>query len=412
MPGGVGGQRCEPLPTRLETSDFGLQTKFINFHKISDLMKIVADDKIPFLNGALEPYAEVVYLPGKQINREILKDCDALLIRTRTKCTADLLDGTNVRFIGTATIGFDHIDTHYCNKNKIRWTNAPGCNSSSVQQYIAAALLKISSENCFNLQGKTLGIVGVGNVGSKVEKFARTIGMNVLLNDPPRARIEGKKNFHSLNVVLSESDIITVHVPLNVVGEDCTYQLLNEERFKKIRRGTWFFNSSRGEVAEINALKRVLDSDKLGGAVIDVWENEPDIDTELMQQVFIATPHIAGYSTDGKANGTAMVVNSLSKYYNLPLENWYPGDVPLPAFPSISIDCKGKTEEAILKEVVIHTYNIDEDNARLRLAPSDFEKLRSDYPLRREFTSYSVNLKGGTEKVRQMLETIGFKVKV
>ena len=375
-------------------------------------MKIVADDKIPFLKGALEPYAEVIYIPGKQIDREILKDCDALLIRTRTKCTADLLDGTNVRFIGTATIGFDHIDTHYCNKNKIIWTNAPGCNSSSVQQYIAAALLKVSSENSFNLQGKTLGIVGVGNVGSKVEKFARTIGMNVLLCDPPRARLEGKKNFHSLNALLSESDIVTVHVPLNVVGEYYTYHLFNEERFKKIRRGAWFFNSSRGEVAETNALKRVLDSGKLGGAVIDVWENEPDIDAELMQQAFIATPHIAGYSTDGKANGTAMVVNSLSKYFNIPLENWYPGNVPLPAFPSLSIDCKGKSEEEIFRKIVLHTYNIDEDNDRLRLSPSDFENLRGDYPLRREFTSYSVKLKDGTEKVRQMLETIGFKVKV
>ena len=375
-------------------------------------MKIVADDKIPFLKGALEPYAEVIYIPGKQIDREILKDCDALLIRTRTKCTADLLDGTNVRFIGTATIGFDHIDTHYCNKNKIIWTNAPGCNSSSVQQYIAAALLKVSSENNFNLRGKTLGIVGVGNVGSKVEKFARTIGMNVLLCDPPRARLEGKKNFHSLNALLSESDIVTVHVPLNVVGEYYTYHLFNEERFKKIRRGAWFFNSSRGEVAETNALKRVLDSGKLGGAVIDVWENEPDIDAELMQQAFIATPHIAGYSTDGKANGTAMVVNSLSKYFNIPLENWYPGNVPLPAFPSLSIDCKGKSEEEIFRKIVLHTYNIDEDNDRLRLSPSDFENLRGDYPLRREFTSYSVKLKDGTEKVRQMLETIGFKVKV
>ena len=375
-------------------------------------MKIVADDKIPFLKGALEPHAEVIYIPGKQIDKEILKDCDALLIRTRTKCTADLLDGTNVRFIGTATIGFDHIDTHYCNKNKIRWTNAPGCNSSSVQQYIAAALLKVSSENSFNLQGKTLGIVGVGNVGSKVEKFARTIGMNVLLCDPPRARLEGKKNFHSLNALLSESDIVTLHVPLNVVGEDCTYHLFNDERFKKIRRGTWFFNSSRGEVAETNALKQVLDSGNLGGAVIDVWENEPDIDTELMEQAFIATPHIAGYSTDGKANGTAMVVNSLSKYFNLSLENWYPGNVPLPAFPSISIDCKGKSEEEIFREIVLHTYNIDEDNERLRLSPSDFEKLRGDYPLRREFTSYSVRLKDGSEEVRQMLETLGFKIKV
>jgi erythronate-4-phosphate dehydrogenase len=375
-------------------------------------MKIVADDKIPFLKGVLEPYANVVYIPGKQIKREMLTDCDALLIRTRTKCTENLLKETGIKFIGTATIGFDHIDTHYCSKNMISWTNAPGCNSSSVQQYIAGALLKVASDNRFSLKGKTLGIIGVGNVGSKVEKFAQTVGMNVLLNDPPRARLEGKKNFHTLNTVLSDSDIVTIHVPLNVVGEDCTYHLFDDVKFKRMKKGSWFFNTSRGEVVDTASLKKVLNSGKLSGAVIDVWENEPDIDLELMNQVFIATSHIAGYSTDGKANGTAMVVNSLRKFFNLPTTNWYPGKVPPPAYPNILVDCKGKSEQEILNVAVMHTYNIEEDNASLRHSPSDFEKLRGDYPLRREFPSYSVNLKGGTEKVRQILETIGFKTKV
>jgi erythronate-4-phosphate dehydrogenase len=375
-------------------------------------MKIVADDKIPFLKGALEPYAEVVYMPGKEINREILKDADAMLIRTRTKCTESLLKGTTVRFIGTATIGFDHIDTHYCGKNNIRWTNAPGCNSSSVQQYIAAALLKISSEYHFSLKNKTMGIIGVGNVGSKVEKFARTIGMNVLLNDPPRARAEGKRNFHGLNTVLSESDIVTVHVPLTVVGEDYTYHLFNEERFKKIRKGAWFINTSRGEVVDTLALKKVLYSGRLSGAVIDVWENEPDIDLELMQQAFIATPHIAGYSTDGKANGTSIVVNSLTEYLNLSSEKWYPENIPLPPSPYISIDCNKKREEKIIREAVMHTYKIDEDIAMFRFSPTDFEKLRGNYPLRREFPSYTVFLKDGTEKVRQILNGLGFRINI
>ena len=375
-------------------------------------MRIVADDKIPFLKGALEPYAEVVYIPGKQIKMEMLKDSDALLIRTRTICNENLLKGTSIRFIGTATIGFDHIDTHYCSKNKIIWTNAPGCNSSSVQQYIAAALFRISSEHHFSLKDKTLGIIGVGNVGSKVEKFARSVGMNVLLNDPPRARIEGKKNFHSLNTVLSGSDILTVHVPLNIVGEDQTWHLFNEESFKKIKRGAWFLNSSRGEVSDTYSLKNALNSGMLSGAVIDVWENEPNIDPELLQQAFIATPHIAGYSTDGKANGTSMVVNSLTKYFNLPSENWYPSDVPPPASPYISIDCNNKSEEEIIREAVIHTYNIDKDNSMLRISIQNFEKLRGDYPVRREFTSYTINLKDGTEKVLQTMKSIGFRMKI
>jgi erythronate-4-phosphate dehydrogenase len=375
-------------------------------------MKIVADDKIPFLKGALEPHAEVVYIPGKQISSEILKDSDALLIRTRTICNENLLDGTSIRFIGTATIGFDHIDIQYCSRNKITWTNAPGCNSLSVQQYIAAALLRISSEHHFNLKDKTLGIIGVGNVGSKVEKFARNIGMNVLLNDPPRARIEGKKNFHRLNTVLSGSDILTVHVPLNVVGEDQTWHLFSEESFKKIKRGAWFLNSSRGEVTDTYSLKKALNSGMISGAVIDVWENEPYIDPELLQQAFIATPHIAGYSTDGKANGTAMIVNSLTKYFNLPSENWYPSNVPPPASPYISIDCNNKSDEEIIREAVIHTYNIDKDNSMLRISIQNFEKLRGDYPVRREFTSYTINLKDGTEKVRQTMKSIGFRMKV
>lgn len=374
-------------------------------------MKIVADDKIPFLKGALEPYAEVEYLPGKEINNEILKNADGLLIRTRTKCNENLLSGTNIRFIGTATIGFDHIDTQFCDKNGITWTNAPGCNSSSVQQYIAAALLKISGDNKFNLNEKTLGIIGVGNVGSKVEKLARALGMRVLLNDPPRARKEGRKDFCELNTVLSDSDILTLHVPLNETGEDKTYHLFDDNSFKKIRKGAWFINSSRGEVADASAFKTILKSGKLAGAVIDVWENEPDIDKELMNLCTITTPHIAGYSTDGKANGTAMVVNSLSKYFDLPLKNWYPGNVPAPVNPCISIDCAAMSTEQIIREAVFNTYNIQLDNENLRESPSDFEKLRGDYPLRREFTSYTVDLKGSSEEVKKILKNLGFRVK-
>jgi erythronate-4-phosphate dehydrogenase len=373
-------------------------------------MKIIADDKIPFLRGALEPFAEMVYVPGKLINNDMLKDCDAMLIRTRTKCAEDLLEGTRISFIGTATIGFDHIDIQYCNRHNILWTNAPGCNSSSVQQYIAAALLKISSENHFNLKDKTLGIIGVGNVGSKVEKFARTLGMRVLLNDPPRAREEGGKNFQSLDSVLSESDIVTLHVPLNVVGDDNTYHLLNEETFKTLKNGAWFINSSRGEVTDTKALKKALASGKIGGAAIDVWENEPDIDAGLLEQAFITTSHIAGYSTDGKANGTAMVVNFLCKILNLPLENWYPNNIPDPPSQNIFIDCSGKSDEEIIREAVSFSYNIDEDITRLSLNPFDFEKQRGDYPIRREFTSYTVNLVKEKRKVRKMLETLGFNV--
>jgi erythronate-4-phosphate dehydrogenase len=370
-------------------------------------MKIVADDKIPFLKGVLEPLAEVVYVPGKDINNTIIKDADALLTRTRTKCTESLLKGSSVKFIGTATIGFDHIDTHYCEKNNITWTNAPGCNSSSVHQYIAAALLKLSHDRKLSLKGKTIGIIGVGNVGKKVEKLARALGMNVLLNDPPRERKEGKGKFVLLGDILYNSDFVTLHVPLNIVGEDMTYHLFNEKSFKKLRRGTWFINASRGEVTDSKALLKSLSSGKIN-AILDVWENEPDIDTDLMSKAFIATPHIAGYSTDGKANGTSMVVNSLCQFFGLPLKNWYPVNVPLPGSTDIRIDCAGKDEYEIVRLAVNRTYNIENDDTNLRLSPADFEKLRGNYPLRREFTSYSVKLTGKNPAAQKMLKELGF----
>jgi len=373
-------------------------------------MKIVADDKIPFLKGVLEPYTEVIYLPGKQIDNKVLKDADALLIRTRTKCNSSILKGTAVKFIGTATIGYDHIDTEYCRKNGITWTNAPGCNSSSVQQYIAAALLRISGKFKYKLKNKTIGIVGVGNVGSKVEKLARVLEMNVLLNDPPRARKEGSNGFVTLDQLLIESDIVTAHVPLNLTGEDKTYHLFDEKSFGMMRRGTWFINSSRGEVIDTAALKNAIDSGKLMGTVVDVWENEPDIDTELLEKAFLSTPHIAGYSTDGKANGTSMAVSSLCKFFNLPLNNWYPDTVPDPAVPVILLDCKGKTDEEVMREAVLHTYSIDDDSIRLKYSPAEFEKQRGDYPLRREFPAYTVIVKGGTRNTRMMLKGMGFKV--
>jgi erythronate-4-phosphate dehydrogenase len=374
------------------------------------MIKIIADDRIPFLRGVLEPYALVEYMPGNKIDKKSLTGADALLIRTRTKCTESLLKGTDIRFIGTATIGFDHIDTRYCESHGIKWTNAPGCNSSSVQQYIAAALLKMSMEFKFDLKDKTIGIIGVGNVGSKVSSFARAVGMNILQNDPPRARKEGDKHFTDFDTVLAEADIITMHVPLNFVGHDKTYHMINDRTVKKMKKGAWIINSSRGEVAETSTLKKGLDTGRIGGVVIDVWEHEPDFDIELMHKTFISTPHIAGYSTDGKANGTSMVVNSLSKFFDIPLGKWYPEKMPEPSAPVIEISGKGKKPEDIIREAVFHSYNITEDDIRLRFSPSDFEKQRSEYPLRREFPAYTVRLGNSSKQVSKMLEALGFNI--
>jgi erythronate-4-phosphate dehydrogenase len=374
------------------------------------MIRITADDKIPFLKGVLEPFASISYLPGNQIDRNQAMKSDVLLVRTRTKCNSELLKGTPVKYIGTSTIGFDHIDTDFCAKNNIKWTNAPGCNSSSVQQYITAALLRISAESGFELKGKTIGIIGVGNVGSKVHNLANSLGMKVFLNDPPRARKEKKKIFVSLDQLLNESDIITLHVPLNMDGQDKTFHLFDRETFGKIKKGAWLINSSRGEVAETEALKDALAEEKLSGAVIDVWEREPEIDIPLMHMAFLATPHVAGYSTDGKANGTAMIVNDFSESFGIPLSGWYPKEIPVTPEPDLTIDCNGKSYEEILRKAVFHTYNIVEDDIRLRFDPSRFEKERENYPVRREFSFYTIKLKDGNEEIKKLLKNVGFKV--
>lgn len=373
-------------------------------------MKIIADDKIPFLRGVLEPFAEVVYMPGSKISRSDLTDTDGLLIRTRTKCNEALLHGTSVKFIGTATIGYDHIDTDYCDARNIKWINAPGCNSSSVQQYITAALLKLSVDEGFKLKNKTLGIVGVGNVGSKVEKIAGILGMKVLLNDPPRERKEGSDKFVSFDTILRESDIITLHVPLNRSGDDRTYHLISGEVFRSMGKKAWLINSSRGEVVDTESIKAALKNGLLAGAILDVWENEPDIDSELLSAAHISTPHIAGYSTDGKAKGTSMVVNSLCSFFKLPLTDWYPGNIPHPGNKVIEIDCSGKSDEEIIGEAVKVTYDIASDDTKLRQSPDTFEKQRGDYGIRREFQSYRIVTGNCSRELNEKLIRLGFSL--
>jgi erythronate-4-phosphate dehydrogenase len=386
-----------------------MEKQVLNGKKLNKL-RIIADEKIPFLNGVLEPFAEVKYMPGNSISREAAMHADALLIRTRTKCDASLLDGTPVKFIATATIGFDHIDTGYCRSKNIHWTNAPGCNSSSVQQYIIAALLVIAQKNEFKLVDKTLGVIGVGNVGKKVETAARLLGMNVVLNDPPRARREGTSGFADLEKLLEHSDIISLHVPLNKEGEDKTFHFIDETAFAKIKDGAWLINSSRGEVMESEAVKAALSSGKLGGAILDVWENEPDVDIELLHAAQISTPHIAGYSTDGKANGTAQVVNSLCTYFNLPLSGFYPPQLPEPASLILTIDGRGKPCLQIIQEAVSNSYSIRRDHIRLQLSPDTFEQQRSSYPIRREFPAYTIKLVNCKPEAGEILKSLGFNL--
>lgn len=374
-------------------------------------MKIVCDDKIPFLRGVFEPYAEVVYLPGARTTADDVRDADAIVTRTRTICDRTLLEGSSVKVIASATIGYDHIDTQWCDSHGIVWANAPGCNSGSVKQYVASALANLAMWHGLDLESMTLGVVGVGNVGRKVADVGRAFGMRVLLNDPPRARREGSGGFVDLDTVVRESDIVTVHVPLARDGQDPTWHLFDAARIAAMRGDQFLINSSRGPVVDNTALKEALKSGALGHAVLDVYEGEPNPDPELIELLDLTTPHIAGYSADGKANGTAISVRTVARVLGLPLTDWSASDVPDPRQTlEFAADASGRSRQDVLIEAVLHTYDVLDDDHIIRIAPQDFEQYRGDYGVRREPSAFTLKLKGASAQMVESLKLIGFNV--
>ncbi len=333
-------------------------------------MKVIVDDKIPYIREALERLADkVIYLPGKDITADIVRDADALIIRTRTHCNKELLEGSRVRFIGTATIGFDHIDTEYCRSAGIAWSNCPGCNAGAVEQYVHASLLLLQKEKNVSLKQSCLGIVGVGHVGSRIANLAQRLGMRILLNDPPR-HDRGENEFCSLQKLAEECNIITFHTPLIRKGIYKTFHLANHSFFNMLEKKLYLINTSRGEVVDTEALLAAMD-EKIAGVIVDVWENEPDINRELLGKAFIATPHIAGYSADGKANATRMVLEVFCRFFQKPMDF----HISLP-----EITGSDKNEDIR----TLQQYNPHDDCNALRLHPEAFEKLREHYRLRRE----------------------------
>lgn len=374
-------------------------------------MKIIIDNKIPFIKGVLEPYAEVVYKAGAQTTAEDAADADALITRTRTICSSSLLEGSKVRAIATATIGYDHIDTAWCEANGIAWSNAPGCNSWSVKQYISSVLVVLAERHGLNLENLTLGVIGVGNVGSKVADAGRALGMKVLLNDPPRARKEGGEGFVDIDRIVAESDIITIHVPLQKEGGDATWHLFGAGRIGSLRADQILINSSRGPVVDNRALKSALQSRSIRAAVLDVWEGEPELDPELVGLLDISTPHIAGYSADGKANGTSMSVRYIAARLGLPLTEWKAEGVPAPEQSlEFSLDAGGKTAQEVLAEAILHTYDVRQDSDALRSDLGAFEKLRGDYMIRREPSAFTIHLEKAPAGLADRLRLLGFNV--
>lgn len=340
-------------------------------------LKIVADKAIPFLEGVFDPYADMTYLPGDKIGPEDVRDADVLMVRTRTKCNADLLEGSKVKFIATATIGTDHIDFPYCDSKGIVVRNAPGCNAGGVMEYVFSALYGLASRRSISLQGDTIGIIGVGHVGSLIERMGRALGFKILKCDPPRAEAEGSFGFCDLEYLLQNSQIVTLHVPL----DETTRGMANSEFFSLMQPGAFFINAARGEVVCDDALKAAIP--KLGPVIIDTWNHEPDIDLDLMDKVAIATPHIAGYSYQGKQNGTAAAVRAVAHYFGITeLYEFFP-KTDLPENEAVKLDLKDLNQGEIAS-VLQYNYPIFTDDFMLRLNPENFDRLRSEYNYRRE----------------------------
>ncbi len=371
-------------------------------------MKILADAHIPYLKGVAEQFGEVEYLPGNKFDRAAIKDKDVLIVRTVTRFDEQILASSKVKLICSATIGYDHIDTEYCDANNIGWRTAPGCNANSVEQYVTASLLHLAHKYGFDLQQQTIGIVGVGNVGSKVAAACQKIGMRVLLNDPPRAEREGNaEDFVSLETIQQEVDIITFHPPLTRDGAHPTYHLADEQFFNNLLRQPFIINSSRGAVVSNKALKVAIEQEQVAGAVIDCWENEPNVDRELLQLVDLGTPHIAGYSADGKWTGTKMSLENINDYFELNRERIELNEIDAPENGQV-IDLQHIPEKQQLQHAVWHTYQPLRDSNLLKVSPEQFYLFRSHYPLRREYHAYRVV--NGDREVMAVLQQLGFGV--
>ena len=330
--------------------------------------RIIIDANIPYIRGAFDNVADVEYLVAKEITHNKAVDADALIVRTRTRCNADLLEDSRVRMVATATIGIDHIDTEYCDAHNIKWVNAPGCNAESVAQWVGSALA-VWAEKCGgSLVGKKIGIVGHGHVGTRVERLARLLGMQVLLNDPPKA-LSNPEPYVDLMTIARECDVVTFHTPLTSEGEFATKGLANEKFFSNIRKETFIINAARGGIIDEKAL---LNSGC--DCAIDCWDGEPETNDKLRNRALIATPHIAGYSADGKYNASQQVIAAVAEALDIT-----PCTIEgLPEWKSTN----ARDEE--LRLLLLDNYNINNDSDALKAEPEKFEWFRSNYPVRRE----------------------------
>ncbi len=380
-------------------------------------MKIIADANIPYVRECFSSIGGVQVLNGREITSDAIGDADVLLVRSITPVNAALLAGGRVKFVGTATIGFDHVDTDYLRRNNIAFASAPGSNANSAAEYVIAALLEIAQKYNIDLEGKSIGVVGVGNVGSRAAKKCDALGMEVLLNDPPLQRQTGNPKYLPLEELYG-CDFITLHTPLTLDGQDKTYHLADEKFFKSLGKKCVFINASRGAVVDSAALIAAIKIGRLRGVALDVWENEPNIDTELLKIVDIGTPHIAGYSLDGKIAGMIMIYRAACEHYGIEPRYSIDDFLPEPEVPQVRLYPNPANHVETLVASVEAVYDIRRDDVRLRGIQSTrfgragefFDNLRKEYQVRREFHNTRVVLERPCEAIARKLAGIGFKV--
>lgn len=367
-------------------------------------LHILADENIPLVKDAFGPLGRVRTKPGRAINAYDIANADVLLVRSVTPVGPELLEGHTIRFVGSATIGTDHIDQAYLRERNIAFAHAPASNADSVADYVIAALVRLAVQKRQPLRGRTVGIVGCGNIGGRLVRRLPALGLRVLTNDPPRAEhaeAAGESHdFVPLDRVLAEADCITLHVPLTRDGPHATHHLFDEQTLRRMKSDAWLINTSRGPVVDNAALTRVLADRHLGAAALDVWEDEPTPDPALLRQVDLATPHIAGYAYDGKVRGTVMLYKALCAHLNVE-PTWTPDAAlaprsrdelfvppPDPALP----------ETDWFHHAIRPMYDIAADDRRLRQIIDQpleergayFSRLRKTYPRRREFSRFVV----------------------
>ena len=383
-------------------------------------MQFVVDEEIPFGRDAFSHLGSVTLLPGRAMTREALREAHGLIVRSVTKVDATLLADTTVQFVGTATTGVEHIDREYLAARDIGFAAALGCNANAVAEYVLTALLVTAHAKGLVLSGKTLGIIGAGRIGGLVAAKAPALGLRTLLRDPPLARTTGDQRYRPLAEIL-RADFMTLHVPLTLDGPDATFHLIGEGELAHMAPSSILINTARGEVVDNAALLETLTGETLGGAVMDVWEREPAIDWDLLNHVTLGTPHVAGYSSDAKINGTVMLYHACCRFWRIEPSWSPPPDLPTTlapvTVPHLAFDADGKDFQTLAHDMITTLYDLPGDHARMRdalavpepLRPQAFDQLRRDYPHRREFAVSPISVKGGDRNLFARLQALGIR---